>query len=152
AERRYGAAGQESSGILARPAELQEATICTLSGQRAQPWCPSRSREWLPAGATPEPCAWHHLSDEGLVTIYPAEYRAWATSVAPVVPGLTAFDKTPAVEKTRPTTHFVTYRATSPPALTIANPAEGTVYSIDPTLRREFQALPLRVIAPQPTS
>ncbi len=36
--------------------------------------------------------------------------------------------------------------------LTIANPAEGTVYSVDPTLRREFQALPLRVVAAHPTS
>jgi penicillin-binding protein 1C len=157
AERRYGSAGYESSEIVERPAGLEEATICTLSGQRAEPWCPSRSREWLPAGATLEPCAWHHQSDEGLVTTYPPEYRAW---FAP--PGLTTFANATAVTKTRPadsvnaaapgSTSRHTTVSVAPNTLTIANPAEGTVYSIDPTLRREFQALPLRAVTPHPTS
>ena len=30
------------------------------------------------------------------------------------------------------------------PALAIANPPSGAIYSIDPTLRADFQALPLR--------
>lgn len=34
--------------------------------------------------------------------------------------------------------------------LAIVNPPEGATYLIDPTLRREFQALPLRVIADRP--
>ena len=34
----------------------------------------------------------------------------------------------------------------------IANPPEGAVYSVDPTLRREFQALPLRAITAKPTT
>jgi penicillin-binding protein 1C len=145
AQQRYGAAGQESSDILARPAGLEEATICALSGQRAQPWCPSRSREWLPAGAKPEPCAWHHESDEGLVTISPAEYRAWTASSL-----RTSADRASSAAPPRASADRA--KGLGPRTLTIASPAEGTVYSIDPTLRREFQALPLRVVAPQPTS
>ena len=35
-------------------------------------------------------------------------------------------------------------------AFEIASPPEGAVYLIDPTLRREFQALPLRVVSSRP--
>jgi membrane carboxypeptidase/penicillin-binding protein PbpC len=34
----------------------------------------------------------------------------------------------------------------------IANPPAGAVYSLDPTLRREFQALPLRAVTERPTT
>ena len=34
--------------------------------------------------------------------------------------------------------------------MSIANPPEGAVYSVDPTLRREFQALPLRAVTARP--
>jgi membrane carboxypeptidase/penicillin-binding protein PbpC len=44
----------------------------------------------------------------------------------------------------------------APPApqaqLTIANPPAGAIYSLDPTLRREFQALPLRAVTARPTT
>jgi membrane carboxypeptidase/penicillin-binding protein PbpC len=86
------------------------------------------------------PCSWHHQSDEGLLTVYPAEYRAWAGSEqgaalrpSPVAP--------------RPS--LLTPRA-SP--LAIASPAAGATYSIDPTLRREFQALSLRAVTARPTT
>ena len=36
-------------------------------------------------------------------------------------------------------------------ALTIVNPAAGTIYSVDPTLRAEYQALPLRAVTALPT-
>ena len=35
-------------------------------------------------------------------------------------------------------------------ALEIVNPPSGATYLIDPTLRREFQTLPLRVVAATP--
>jgi membrane carboxypeptidase/penicillin-binding protein PbpC len=38
------------------------------------------------------------------------------------------------------------------PPLAIANPPAGAIYSVDPTLRREFQALPLRVVTARPTT
>ncbi len=36
--------------------------------------------------------------------------------------------------------------------LAIANPPGGAIYSVDPTLRREFQALPLRAVTARPTT
>ena len=56
--------------------------ICALSGMRANAWCPTRANEWLPIDAEALPCAWHHQSDEGLLTIYPPEFRAWAANAA----------------------------------------------------------------------
>jgi len=38
------------------------------------------------------------------------------------------------------------------PELSIANPPAGAIYSVDPTLRREFQALPLRAVTARPTT
>lgn len=142
AEQRFGTAGQEPTEILARPAGLEEVTICTVSGERATDACPSRAREWLPAGADPIACEWHHQTSAGPITIYPPEFRAWAASVEP---DLTALAGATVVKKTRPAT-------VKPSALAIANPPDGAIYSVDPTLRREFQALPLRVVSPRPTS
>jgi membrane carboxypeptidase/penicillin-binding protein PbpC len=142
AEKRFGAAGQEPTEILSRPAGLEGVTICTVSGERATDACPSRMREWLPAGADPIACEWHHQTSEGLITTYPPEFRAWAASLEP---DLTAFASASVVKRTRPAT-------ANPSALAIANPPDGALYSVDPTLRREFQALPLRVVSPRPTS
>jgi membrane carboxypeptidase/penicillin-binding protein PbpC len=36
--------------------------------------------------------------------------------------------------------------------LAIANPPGGAIDSVDPTLRREFQALPLRAVTARPTT
>src|SRR6185295_11954215 len=55
-----------NAGILPVPAGLEQAEVCALSGGRANPWCPSRTREWLPRGADAVPCAWHHRGGEGL--------------------------------------------------------------------------------------
>ena len=38
--------------------------------------------------------------------------------------------------------------ASAPTGLTIVSPAAGATYLIDPTLRREFQTLSLRAVAP----
>jgi len=135
--------GRESAtataGILPAPADTEQVTICALSGMRANPWCPSRAKEWVAVGDPgAPPCSWHHQGDGGLLTIYPPEYRAWAGSdrSAPVRPAVAARSPSPA------------------PAvgLTISSPPAGAIYSVDPTLRREFQALPLRVVTPRPTT
>ena len=43
-------------------------------------------------------------------------------------------------------------RAEQPgPVFRIANPPAGATYLIDPTLRPEFQSLPLRVVSASPT-
>jgi len=36
--------------------------------------CPRRTQEWLPSGAEPPPCTWHHAGDEGLITVWPEEF------------------------------------------------------------------------------
>lgn len=141
--------GRESStahSIVPRPATVEQVTICALSGMRANTSCPSRVREWAISGTDPVPCAWHHQGDQGLLTIYPPEYRAWA-ALAGVQPPPAARVSPPASTD-----------AISPPAparaapeLSIANPPPGAIYSVDPTLRREFQALPLRAVTARPT-
>lgn len=152
AEARFGAAGQDSSEIVPRPAGLEEVTICTLSGRRATAACPSRTREWLPAGSDPVACDWHHQADAGPITTYPPEFRAWAASVVP--------DQkiAPSPETRRPTIANAGRvaepgtRPGEPSRFAIANPPDGATYSVDPTLRREFQALPLRAVTAHPTS
>jgi penicillin-binding protein 1C len=137
-----GRASMGAHDILPPPQGVEEVTICALSGMRANPWCPSRAKEWIgAANAELLPCAWHHQSDEGLLTIYPPEFRAW---VAESGVGAAAH-----VSATRRSGEGGVTR-TSP--LAIANPPAGAIYSVDPTLRREFQALPLRAVSDRPTT
>ena len=139
--------GRESMGahdILAPPADVEEAAICALSGMRANAWCPLRANEWVAAGEEALPCAWHHRSDEGLLTIYPPEFRAWASesqgSAVRRQDRVAAAIRPPA--EGRPSDEAVRLAITNPPA--------GAIYSVDPTLRRDFQALPLRAVAERP--
>jgi penicillin-binding protein 1C len=134
--------------LLPAPESLREVTICALSGEPANPWCPSRAKEWLPTGENAPPCSWHHETDEGLFTAYPPEYRLWASSTeasnAPFAPPALRASLAP-----RATQAPLAPRAAP---LLIANPPDGAVYSVDPTLRREFQALPLRAVTARPTT
>ena len=107
------------------------------------------------AGDEPLPCAWHHQSDGEVLTIYPAEFRAWAA-------GEDSHDLLAARAATGPPPSRLHAEALAkpgprPPAgaaatLSIANPPAGAIYSVDPTLRREFQALPLRAVTVRPTT
>lgn len=143
------ARGRESStshAIHLPPQGLAQVTICTLSGMRANAWCPSRAREWEAAGEA-VPCAWHHQGDEGLLTIYPPEFRAWVAASG-------ARDATHVSPKLRSSEGGAARSGDVNPsqALTIANPPADAIYSVDPTLRREFQALPLRAVTVRPTT
>lgn len=144
AERR---AGGDPTTILPVPSDLKPQTICALSGMPANPWCPVRITEWLPKGTESLPCAWHHQAPEGLLTTYPAEYRAWAASQSPQLISVASLGST------EPRVRSTEHPAPSPRhRLVIANPLPGAIYSIDPTLRREFQALPLRAVTDHPTT
>jgi penicillin-binding protein 1C len=135
--------GRESataSAVLPPPAGLERVTICAVSGMAANPWCPTRTREWGVAGSASLPCTWHHRSDHGVLTIYPAAYRAWEQSA-----GMRATTPAPAVAPRH-------VPSASQPTLAIANPPSGAIYSVDPTLRREFQALPLRAVTSRPAT
>lgn len=136
-----GRASEHATSVLPVPAGLEQTTICTLSGMRANEWCPSKAREWVTGAAAAPSCDWHHRADEGLVTIFPPEYRIWAASAAPSAP-VAPPTAPPSSPSARP----------APAPLAIASPPSGAVYSIDPTLRREFQSLPLRVVSPRQTT
>lgn len=126
-----------------------EREICALSGQSANAWCPNRRHEWVASEAPAVPCSWHHDSDQGLLTILPAEYQAWQTG-AGSIPARGTAQSTSARSTSAPGTSA---RRTSPRRTSqvatfgIVSPADGATYSIDPTLRREFQSLALRAMA-----
>jgi penicillin-binding protein 1C len=124
---------------------LDAQDICALSGERATEWCPVRRREWLPVAEEAVPCSWHHMTDEGPLVVWPAIFRDWARRndpASPIVPA--ALRRVPADAK-QPA-------ARKPAALQLVNPPTGATYMIDPTLRRDFQTLALRVVAPAPTT
>ena len=146
------AAGTAGAGgaLAARPAGLVETPICGLSGMRAQDACPIKRREWLPrdasqARADAVPCSWHHASDRGVVTVWPERYRGWADAS-----GIrSALDRRAAAEPAFVSGAVGPRRETAPAAtdsLHVTSPADGTVFLIDPTLRTEFQAVPLRAL------
>jgi len=137
--------------IVTRPGDLRERTVCVLSGMIAGPACAARRTEWLPLDAAAEPCEWHHASENGVLTFWPPEYEPWARShglldrgrseTARVHPGQpSASRETPAASDRRTAARR---------SFDIVNPPTGATYLIDPTLRAEFQTVPLRVIAGQ---
>jgi penicillin-binding protein 1C len=141
AERRWGrtAAALPDAPVIAPPAgtgAVISREICALSGQEANSWCPVRRQEWLARGSPPLPCSWHHLDDGRLITVWPDEYRHWAgardTSAAFGSQSVAVRDVGPAARQN-------TFR--------IVSPADGSTFLIDPTLRREFQAVPLRAVS-----
>ena len=118
--------------------------ICALSGLGANAWCPNRRSEWTAAETALVPCSWHHLADEGLLTVLPADYQAWQNSGASAV---RARLRPPAAGSGAAPRAAVRRAAVSAAPLAIASPADGSTYLIDPTLRREFQALSLKAVS-----
>jgi penicillin-binding protein 1C len=132
--------------ILRPPPDVRRATLCALSGMRAGEACPVRRAEWVPQDFPPLPCSWHHDSEDGPLVVWPPAFRAWAKQR-----GLLAEDRLAGrVEAPRLPSGPVVPTAASPapPAtMRITSPPEGAIYLIDPTLRRQFQTLPLRATA-----
>ena len=133
--------------ILATPDGLAQREVCALSGMPANRWCPSVRRERLPAGLAEPPCSWHHLSDGNLLVVWPPEYRQWARQNGLLSEPARALLKISTDETSSPRPASLR-RA----ALEIVNPPSGGIYLIDPTLRREFQTLALRVVTPRPAT
>jgi penicillin-binding protein 1C len=133
-----GDAADDRSPIVAPTSDLREVTICARSGLAAGDACPSRAVEWLPADAALKRCDWHFASDEGPITVWPEPYRQWATDAGYL---------TTAASPTSASTAVGARSAAAPPAtLAIASPLAGATFLIDPTLRPEFQAVPLRAL------
>lgn len=129
------------SPIVPAPADLRRVEICAVSGMRATDACPTRTTEWLDPAASARACTWHHASDEGLVTVLPEVYRDWArqeglgTRTAPI-----GTNAAPAARAPQP--HSNVARSNGD-GLTIVRPLGGALFLLDPTLRPDFQALPL---------
>jgi penicillin-binding protein 1C len=141
AERRAtGTHSFSAAGIATAGTDSTRREICALSGLAANQWCLTRRYEWTAADRPLLPCSWHHFGEDGPVTIWPAEYRAWAanhtgSAEVRVAAARSQVASAPAAPSTR--------------ALEIVSPADGSTYLIDPTLRREFQTLSLRAVAPR---
>jgi penicillin-binding protein 1C len=140
AEKRVGGDIEGAQNIMAAPVATTRREICALSGGAAHVWCPTRRSEWTASESPLAPCTWHHLADGGIHTYLPPEYSAWQGSQQ-VPEGSRRF------QKVLGSSASTNSSATKPTVLTIVSPADGSTYLIDPTLRREFQAIPLRVSA-----
>jgi penicillin-binding protein 1C len=131
--------------LASPPPNVVRREICALSGMPANPWCPNRITEWLPSEQPQVPCSWHHESEAGLVTVWPAAFRQWAADH-----DLLGDDgRRRMAAAVEPVVHHATSdraREPSAPSLSITSPPDGAIYLIDPTLRREFQTLPLRAV------
>ena len=122
--------------IVPPPSTAVEREVCAESGATANAWCPLKRREWVATEQAELPCSWHHLGEDGLHTFLPATFHAWARDQGRRVDGAPA-----------PARDVVRAAAPAPVRFTIVSPPDGATYLIDPTLRREFQTLPLRAVA-----
>jgi penicillin-binding protein 1C len=136
--------GHDTAPIVAAPQGLAERQVCALSGMPANDWCPARQRERM-AGPAGPPCSWHHLSDEGLLVVWPPEFREWARQN-----NLVTETRAVVLASMHSAAHSTSPARRDP--LEISSPPTGAVYFIDPTLRREFQTLPLRVVSARPAT
>jgi penicillin-binding protein 1C len=176
AERRVaGHLNANGSALVPTPSNVERREICALSGMAANPWCPTKTSEWLPSESAQIPCSWHHESEDGLLTVWPAVYRQWASEHELSGDAVRSV-RLPASAEGSGEARRSVLRARSPQAdrhdvrlqaelaspadlsspakaahhaqekvaVAIANPPAGAVYLIDPTLRSEYQTLPLR--------
>jgi len=143
AQRRAGSVAPLRGELLDRPADLHPRSVCALSGRDATSLCPRVHTEWLPGGR-PSPCRWHQQTRGRTVVAWPPAYRAWASRHglldASVPPPVSDPDRRHEVDARRKAS------TTATAALQIVNPPAGAVYLRDPTLRDEFQTLPLRAM------
>jgi penicillin-binding protein 1C len=134
--------GSDELATAARPERTVRRTICALSGMAAAPWCPAATEEWIAADVPAPACSWHRRTASGIVVDYPAEYHAWAASQRRLFASVAPSAPTPA-----PGERLDGLPPPPPTVLRVLNPPDGAVYLIDPTLRREFQTIGLRVAA-----
>ncbi len=126
------------------PPGVEPVSLCALSGLRAGPACPSTVVERLAPEGVPPPCSWHAGSAAGSEVAWPAEYQGWARARGRAGG---AEERAPSAASSRPRSAG----PRSPEGFAVSNPPEGAIYLLDPTLRAEFQALPLRVAAGGPS-
>ena len=143
-ERVRGSLPSDGSAPIAKPTtNVRPTKICAVSGMAAGAACPVRATEWMPTDRPLAECTWHHASDEGVVTVWPEVYRDWARRAGLIDAAMPA--PVTALFARPSSTRAATAGASDAAApLAIVAPLAGAVYLLDPTLRREFQALSLR--------
>ncbi len=120
---------------------LRNIRICSLTGLTATDRCPATASEALVE--EPASCDWHHVENGRTIVVWPPEYQVWARENGlEERSGVRVADHAAELSRAGETT---TPRAPRTPEFGIASPPSGATYLIDPTLRREFQTLPLRV-------
>jgi penicillin-binding protein 1C len=134
-------ASQELATV-AQPERTTKQRVCALSGMAASPWCPTHTDEWVASdgGDADRTCTWHVPAPGGVAVRWPSEYIAWARAerlLDHVIPLPRAVRADAALREAAPV------RSAATP-LRVVSPPDGAVYLIDPTLRREFQTIPLR--------
>ena len=129
----------ETAAIVSVPPDVRQVELCAHSGMEPHAACPTRTTEWMPVHASMARCTWHHASDRGLVTVWPEPFQRWARTSG--VSSKTQKDTRDTA--TRAPSVSLSRQGDSRVTLTIVRPVGGAVYLIDPTLRREFQTLPL---------
>ena len=160
---------EDESATVATPENTIRRRICATSGMAATPWCPTHVDEWTATDAPAHECTWHRVTPRGVVVDWPAEYQVWARSerLLDRVTLLTVAARSVLVPRCGNPRAFgqrciaalganadfrnealaPAIRSDAPAArvpLRIVSPPDGAVYLIDPTLRRDFQTLPLR--------
>jgi penicillin-binding protein 1C len=131
--------------LVDRPSDLAPRAICALSGREATEYCPRLETEWIPVDRPAAACGWHRRLRDRVVVDWPPIYRAWARQgglLASTAPD-TSFRVTASVANTLPSR----VGQAAAERLRIVNPPPGATYLYDPTLRAEFQTLPLRAVA-----
>ena len=113
----------DNAPILDQPDDVVQEEVCLLSGMSAGAACPRRGLEWVAHGSRAR-CSWHTRNGAGITTHWPDGYRRWAAAEG----------------------HQVAAPARASHVrggFRIVTPRPDAVYLIDPTLRAEFQTLPL---------
>ena len=126
--------------IVSPTADVLRVELCAESGMRPTAACPTRVIEWVAAGASSEACTWHRATPGGTVTVWPEIFRPWARSVG----RLTTANVLPSPDAIAAKVAVWSSAATTDRAISIVAPLGGAVYSIDSTLRPEFQMLTFR--------
>jgi len=130
--------------LVERPSGLAPRVLCALSGREATAYCPRLETEWIPIDRPAALCRWH-LPQRGRVVVdWPPAYRAWARQQGLLVSAAPDVLVKRAASVTNAAPHRVHGGAER---LRIVNPPAGATYLFDPTLRAEFQTLPLRAVA-----
>jgi penicillin-binding protein 1C len=140
--------------LVDRPPDLAPRVICALSGREATEYCPRLETEWIPIDRPSAPCRWHGRLGDRVVVAWPPAYRAWAREqglpVSRCGHHCDGWLTEPGTPTARPVPVTNTARSglrrMRAERLRIVNPPPGATYLFDPTLRAEFQTLPLRAV------